>query len=1023
MKSSLRFLLLAMFGVLATFLQALGGQDDVPGCRVLRRGDVVELHSPFFVYRLDTASGLRARTWENRLTGGTISLGGGSELELDIAEDRPRVSSNGELDPSQWRTLDFCVSELPSVSGPATNAVFELRAADCEMCARVTYRWDATEPVLRKLVDVVNDGKRDAWLLNVRLGTYRTQAKVVDRERGFPAYLDDQFFVGLAHPAGWATVEQEAVSLRHYPGVKLAPGAKFECMETVYGVAHDDEARRRFVAHVRSRMRRVVRGHDGPYAIFEPFGARPGGNFDETEEFVLDMIQKVAEGQQQSGCRFDLFSVDFWVDYHGDLKGCDPQRFPNGLTQICEQLRELGIAPGLWIDSSGERWSIGGNPQVRPCLNHDPQRAESLKEVPWGRASFCRATEPIRSMYTEAFRHHIRDNGVRLLKFDNLATTCVNPQHEHLPGIYSTEPIVDSVIEFLHAMDQECPDVFLMLYWGHRSPWWLLHADTLFDSGIKIEAASPSDFPAPYARGSITQKLDQAQRHAQDVPALGKDSLGVWLSDWGWNSSVGKRRWQEGFVMDMCRGSLLAQPWSDTAWLSPPERKQMANFFALLKARPDCFGNPRFILGDPWNGEPYGYCCTDGSRAFLAINNCGWEDRSISLRLNSTWGLPDGRTWDLYRWYPDPAELKGDASAFGEEALISLRPFEVVLLEVVPAGEAPSLDRQFEACPIPTAFAEASQPVEVAVEKPVQKPAPADVSIWTPLEILEARSDGGATLALQEDGSLLAGGKTPSPDTYTIKGRTEVASVTGILLEVLPHPSLPGNGPGRAVNGNFMLNEFRVKASPQDDPSAAVSVRLRNPATDFFQTSHGGWPVAATIDGDPSTGWSIDPAEGIAHVALFETEKPVDFAGGTDFVFTIEQGEREHTLGRFRLSVTRAKPPLPLPQGFGAASLVVKGTTPASQNGGMLVITVGLKRVGKPRAIRNLGAHLSAQGTLAGKPAEFEPVLGKATYPAAWQAWRLTVEPSPRPQPFELSVSVNVSADIERTWKGHFIAR
>jgi hypothetical protein len=146
-----------------------------------------------------------------------------------------------------------------------------------------------------------------------------------------------------------------------------------------------------------------------------------------------------------------------------------------------------------------------------------------------------------------------------------------------------------------------------MLYWGHRSPWWLVHADTLFDSGIGIEAASPSDFPAPRARDSITQRLDQAQWHAKDIPPLGKDSLGVWLSSWGWNSSVGKWRWQEGFVMDLCRGSLLAQPWSDTAWLSPPERQQMADFIALLRARPGCFGNPRFILGNPWKYGPYGY--------------------------------------------------------------------------------------------------------------------------------------------------------------------------------------------------------------------------------------------------------------------------------------------------------------------------------------------------------------------------------------------------------------------------------
>ena len=65
-------------------------------------------------------------------------------------------------------------------------------------------------------------------------------------------------------------------------------------------------------------------------------------------------------------------------------------------------------------------------------------------------------------------------------------------------GIYSTEPIEDAVIEFFHAMDAECPEVFLLLYWGYHSPWWLLHGDTVFDSGIGIEAAHPSDFPGPF---------------------------------------------------------------------------------------------------------------------------------------------------------------------------------------------------------------------------------------------------------------------------------------------------------------------------------------------------------------------------------------------------------------------------------------------------------------------------------------------------------------------------------------------
>ena len=492
-------------------------------------------------------------------------------------------------------------------------------------------------------------------------------------------------------------------------------------METVYGVARPGEASRAFIAYLRTRMRRVLRNHDRPYAIFESFGGKPDTPGEEpfhaSETYLLDNLAKLAEGQRETGCRFDYYSIEFWADYHGDLKRFDPKRFPHGFDKVHAEIARLGMKPALWIDSSWELWSIGGNPAVEGCLNFDPKSPPpSTSGKIEDRRYFCRATEPIKSLYTEAFRYHIRHNGVRLLKFDGFRSVCTNPHHEHLPGVYSTEPIDAAMIEFLRAMDQECPDVFLMLYWGFRSPWWLLWGDTLFDSGLKIEAASPSDQPAPYARQSVIQKLDQAQWVANRcVPPLGKDSLGVWLSSWPWNSQIGKDHWQSSFAMDVCRGGLLAQPWTDTAWLSPPERQQVADFIALLKTHPACFGNPRFILGNPSQNEPYGYCCTDGRRAFLALHNGCWRDNALSLELNSAWGLPDGGAWDLYRWWPDPARLEGDAATFGAKASIALRPFDVVLLEAVPHGQSPSLDRRFEAKPIPLGFAEASRPIDLHV--------------------------------------------------------------------------------------------------------------------------------------------------------------------------------------------------------------------------------------------------------------------------------------------------------------------
>jgi hypothetical protein len=1014
-----------------TFLLLLSSRvtAEDSGCSVVQKGARVEIRSPFFVYQLDTQSGLRAEAWENRLTGRKISLSKGSELEVDIGE------MEGPHQTPEWQVAKLASPAKPSDSDG--EAVFVFASKEPALSAQVVYRWNSKKPVLRKFVQITNTGAKEIRVLNVRLGTYRTEAKLTDRkqdfptsgiaggyktsdrEPGFPLYLDNDYFLSLAHPAGWATADDGTASLRQYPGVKLAPGAKFDCMETVYGVGQKGEARKTFLAHLKSRMRRVVRGHDKPYAIFDNFGSWPSpGDYMNTEAYLLDSLGKLAESQKVTGRVFDLCNIHFWFDMAGDLKGWDPKRFPNGIGKIKPILDELGIVPGLWIDSSWTAWSIGQNPAAKPSLTDDPTH-------------FCRASEPIKSMYREAFIHHIRNEGVRLIKFDNLhAQVCKNPKHDHLPGLYSMEAIYNSVIEFFNDLDKECPDVFLILYWGYRSPWWLLHGDTIFDSGLGIEGASPSSLPSPYARDSVTQKLDQAHWHSKDVPMLGKDSLGIFMSNWGWNSSIGKERWQEGYVMDICRGSMLAQLWADYDWLSPPEWIQLADLTALLKAAPKCFGNPRFILGNPIKDEPYGYCCTDGCRAFLAIDNCTWQDRSLTLELNSAWGLPDGNRWDLYRWYPEQARLAGDAENFGPQTTILLRPFEVVLLEAVPAGQKPTLERSMSVQPIPAAFAESSREVKIDIRDANKEANDAERkngSIWTVLSPASAISKGGATLTKQDDGSIFAEGKNPSPDTYTVKAESKLRGITGFRLEVLPDSRLPSQGPGRVYNGNFALNEFSVSASSADGEASTKPIPLQKPSASFSQTTAGNWPIEAAIDSDPNTAWSIDPLEGEPHVAVFETREPVNVPEGGMLIIKLAQGyptgPAEHTIGRFRLSATTAKPPIPPPVKKGPRRYVVQAQLPATSKGGIFVVTAKLTRGAEPAWFGDIGTNFSSKAKLGEHPIQCQPVLGKATYASSWEAWRIQVEPSPTAQTVELSVSTTLPGNVECNFAGHFLPR
>ena len=90
---------------------------------------------------------------------------------------------------------------------------------------------------------------------------------------------------------------------------------------------------------------------------------------------------------------------------------------------------------------------------------------------------------------------------------------------------------------------------------------------------------------------------------------------------------------------------------------------------------------------------------------------------------------------------------------------------------------------------------------------------------WTVLDVVEAKSRGGATLDVRPDGSVVATGERAKTDVYTVVARTDLRKITGLRIEALPDESLPDKGPGRSGNGNFVLNELKVVASPLKEQS------------------------------------------------------------------------------------------------------------------------------------------------------------------------------------------------------------
>ena len=177
---------------------------------------------------------------------------------------------------------------------------------------------------------------------------------------------------------------------------------------------------------------------------------------------------------------------------------------------------------------------------------------------------------------------------------------------------------------------------------------------------------------------------------------------------------------------------------------------------------------------------------------------------------------------------------------------------------------------------------------------------------WAILSPETMKSTGGATLSKLADNSILAGGANSQKDIYEFTAKTTAGKMTAVRLEALTHKTLPGGGPGRHSNSNFVLSEFELTAISIKKPSQSQAVKFASAIADYSQA---GYEVSRAIDGTTanSNGWAVDgPTRKEPATAIFITALPFGYEGGTLLRFRLrhEADFAAHGMGRPRLSVT-----------------------------------------------------------------------------------------------------------------------
>ncbi len=297
-----------------------------------------------------------------------------------------------------------------------------------------------------------------------------------------------------------------------------------------------------------------------------------------------------------------------------------------------------------------------------------------------------------------------------------------------------------------------------------------------------------------------------------------------------------------------------------------------------------------------------------------------FRHEAIVDRINTTMSVWMGTTFGCAQCHNhkyDPLMMKeyyqfyallnntADADSDDESPVMKLpTPGQAGQLQKV-RDDIAALDKQFKA-----------QTPELAESQAAwERKTVAALASWRVLDPVEFTSAGGATLTKAGDKSLLAGGKNPSNDVYTVVAQTDRKKITGIRLEVLPDASLPHQSLGRHPNGSFVLSRFEASWLPDDKSAPAHPIVFQRASADYTQDGHS---VTNLIDGKPGPGWAISAGDEkfrVERSAYFTISNRVGFDPGKTLSITLRHESQfgEANVGRFRLLVTTLDEPVPAP--------------------------------------------------------------------------------------------------------------
>lgn len=550
------------------------------------------------------------------------------------------LEKNGQTSLIRSRECD--VAEIKKISPASLKISYEHELFSADVLYRIK------DGVFYKNVSVF--AKTDFLLKQTAAETFETPSELTRGGEGQPVFAGGELFVGAEFPSACNNFAENQLDIQQNPYIRLEKGGVFNSFDVVFGFRGGETLERAFENHIKSHACKK----DRPLKIYSDWGLHDelSDNICLGDKMVKDMIGQIDGLRQKDGVNFDYYLMDaFWWEDGGRYLDFKKSIWPDGISEVTKKLSEAGLKFGLWFDAN-----MG--------LVKLPENESSTRGVG---GQFCVADKRTVDLLKNAILYHIKNTGIKMIKFDFAYFDCDNPEHEfHAKGgVESKEPAIRNFIEMIRELRAAEPELKILCYnrfttdlsWigsvikdrsGYAvSPWWAYYVDYVYCGDPRA-----SEIPSEQLDKSIIYYTDAMIKQMRDalLPFDFIDDSGVMCANTGTIYYLGKATLRDGWIMSLCRGSRKLHFYGDLGLLDNTDRAFMKEAEKTFDKISGQRFNTEFILSDPASGKPYGYSTSDGAEGIITVVNPSLSCETVNISLDE-WA--DGKNVKIKPWYSD----------------------------------------------------------------------------------------------------------------------------------------------------------------------------------------------------------------------------------------------------------------------------------------------------------------------------------------------------------------------------------